>query len=64
MTGMGSDGSEGIGEIKKAGGYTLAQDKESCMIFGMPRVAISKGYIDQVVPLVDMASYLISAVGL
>lgn len=64
MTGMGSDGSEGIGQIKRAGGYTLAQDKESCMIFGMPRVAINKGYIDQVVPLADMASYLISAVGL
>lgn len=64
MTGMGSDGSEGIGEIQRAGGFTMAQDKESCMIFGMPRVAISKGYIDQVVPLKDMASCLISAVGL
>lgn len=64
MTGMGSDGAEGIGELKSAGGHTMAQDKESCMIFGMPRVAISKGYIDQVLPLNDMASYLISAVGL
>jgi len=64
MTGMGSDGAEGIGEIRRAGGHTIAQDKESCMIFGMPRVAINKGYIDQVLPLKNMASYLISAVGL
>jgi two-component system chemotaxis response regulator CheB len=63
MTGMGSDGAEGIGEIKKAGGKTLAQDKESCSVFGMPRVAIEKGFINEVVPLAEMASRLIAAVG-
>ena len=63
MTGMGSDGAEGLGLIKQSGGRTIAQDKESCAIFGMPRVAIEKGYAEKVVPLADLASYLISAVG-
>lgn len=63
MTGMGTDGAEGIGEIKKAGGLTLAQDRESCAVFGMPRAAIEKGNIDRVVPLSELASYLMSVVG-
>jgi two-component system chemotaxis response regulator CheB len=63
MTGMGGDGSEGIGQIQRAGGLTVAQDEQSCMIFGMPKVAIKKGFIDRVVPLEEMASYLIAAVG-
>jgi two-component system chemotaxis response regulator CheB len=63
MTGMGSDGVEGIGRIRRAGGHTVAQDKESCAIYGMPRVAIDKGYVDRVVALSDMAAYLVSKVG-
>ena len=63
MTGMGSDGADGLGLIKQSGGRTVAQDKDSCAIFGMPRVAIDKGYAERVVPLADLASYLISAVG-
>jgi two-component system chemotaxis response regulator CheB len=63
MTGMGGDGAEGIGAIKRAGGHTIAQDKDSCTIFGMPRVAINKGFIEQIVSLDEMAPYLISTVG-
>ena len=63
MTGMGGDGADGIGQIQRAGGLTIAQDEKSCMIFGMPKVAINKGYIKRVVPLEEMASYLIAAVG-
>jgi two-component system chemotaxis response regulator CheB len=63
MTGMGSDGAVGIGEMKRAGGYTMAQDEESCAIFGMPRVAIERGFIDKVVSLTEMAVHLVSAVG-
>lgn len=63
MTGMGSDGAQGIGEIKKAGGRTFAQDKESCSVFGMPRVAIEKGFVDEAVALTEIASRLIDAVG-
>ena len=63
MTGMGSDGAQGLGEIKKAGGNAVAQDKESCAIYGMPRIAVEKGYSNRIVPLAEMASYLSSEVG-
>jgi two-component system chemotaxis response regulator CheB len=63
MTGMGSDGALGLGEIKRAGGHTIAQDKESCAVYGMPRAAIEKGYADEIVPLTDIASHLESKVG-
>lgn len=63
MTGMGTDGAAGIGEIKKAGGLTLAQDRESCTVYGMPRAAIERGNIDRIVPLSELPSYLVSVVG-
>lgn len=63
MTGMGGDGSEGMGRIQRAGGMTVAQDEKSCMIFGMPKVAIKKGFIDKVVSLEEMPAYLTAAVG-
>ncbi len=62
MTGMGGDGAEGMGAVRRAGGHTIAQDKDSCTIFGMPRVAINKGYVEQVVSLEELAQYLISNV--
>jgi two-component system, chemotaxis family, protein-glutamate methylesterase/glutaminase len=63
MTGMGSDGAEGLGAIRKVGGHTIAQDKESSSVFGMPRVAIEKGFAQKVLPLMEMPSYLIGVVG-
>ena len=42
MTGMGSDGAQGLGEIMGAGGHTLAQDKESCAVYGMPESQLKK----------------------
>jgi two-component system, chemotaxis family, protein-glutamate methylesterase/glutaminase len=63
MTGMGTDGAEGIGEIRKAGGHTMAQNKETCAIFGMPRVAIERGYVQQVGSLSDIANWLVIAAG-
>jgi two-component system, chemotaxis family, protein-glutamate methylesterase/glutaminase len=58
MTGMGSDGAEGIGEIKARGGMTVAQDEASCIVFGMPKVAIEKGYIAKVVSLGKMGNFI------
>lgn len=55
MTGMGEDGAEGIGEIRRAGGRTLAQDENSSIVFGMPKAAIKRGYVDRVIPLERMA---------
>ncbi len=63
MTGMGSDGAQGLGEIMGAGGHTLAQDKESCAVYGMPRIAVQKGYANKIVPLGEMAPYLLFKVG-
>ena len=63
MTGMGSDGATGLGEIRKAGGHTIAQDEESCSVFGMPRVAIQRGCAKQVLALADIAPHLISRIG-
>ncbi|MEN3332521.1 MAG: two-component system, chemotaxis family, protein-glutamate methylesterase/glutaminase [Blastocatellia bacterium] len=63
LTGMGSDGATGLGEIRRAGGHTIAQDQESCSVFGMPRVAIQKGSAKHVLALDDIAPHLISRIG-
>ncbi len=51
MTGMGSDGADGMEKIKNSKGITIAQDEESCLVYGMPRVAVERGCIDWVVSL-------------
>jgi two-component system chemotaxis response regulator CheB len=55
MTGMGKDGAEGLLNMKKQGARTVAQDEESCIVFGMPKEAINLGAADQVISLQDMA---------
>lgn len=51
MTGMGDDGAQGLLEMKQSGAATIAQDKASCVVFGMPREAIARGATDLVLPL-------------
>lgn len=51
MTGMGDDGAQGLFEMKSAGARTIAQDEESCVVFGMPKEAIQRGAADQVLRL-------------
>jgi two-component system, chemotaxis family, protein-glutamate methylesterase/glutaminase len=58
MTGMGDDGAEGLGEVKRAGGVTIAQNEESCVVFGMPKAAIDRGYASRVVGLDILSSTL------
>ncbi|KAF0248981.1 MAG: two-component system chemotaxis family response regulator CheB [bacterium] len=64
MTGMGEDGAAGLGQIKQAGGLTLAQDEASSVVFGMPRVALARGYVDEILSLEQIPNYLIEKVGL
>jgi len=58
MTGMGEDGAEGMGAVKAAGGLTIAQSAETCVVFGMPRAAIERGYASRVAPLDGLANAL------
>ncbi len=60
MTGMGEDGAEGLGAIKAAGGMTAAQSEDTCVVSGMPRAAILKGYANKIVPLDSMGAFLVS----
>lgn len=60
LTGMGKDGGAGMLEMKRAGAYNFAQDENSCVVFGMPKVAIDMGGVDEVVPLKDMGERLVS----
>jgi two-component system chemotaxis response regulator CheB len=59
MTGMGEDGAEGLGAIKKSGGLTLAQDEHSCVVFGMPKAGIDRGHVMRVVPLDALPNVLV-----
>jgi two-component system, chemotaxis family, protein-glutamate methylesterase/glutaminase len=63
MTGMGDDGAEGLGAIKAAGGMTIAQSEDTCVVSGMPRAAILKGYANKIVPLDGLSAYLIRNYG-
>jgi two-component system, chemotaxis family, protein-glutamate methylesterase/glutaminase len=51
LTGMGNDGAKGVQAVRAAGGYTIAQDESTAVIFGMPQEAIKTGAIDQVLPM-------------
>lgn len=60
MTGMGDDGATGLLEMRSSGARTVAQDEESCVVFGMPKEAIRRGGVDQIAPLGKLASFILS----
>jgi two-component system chemotaxis response regulator CheB len=55
LTGMGSDGAQGLLKMKTAGAGTIAQDEKSCVVYGMPKEAVKLGAADDVVPLSEIA---------
>ncbi|MEK6793437.1 MAG: chemotaxis response regulator protein-glutamate methylesterase [Spirochaetota bacterium] len=59
MTGMGDDGARGMKEMKDGGAYTIAQDEDSCVVFGMPKEAIKLGGVDSILPLGTIAPHVI-----
>jgi len=60
MTGMGEDGAQGLGLVKAAGGMTIAQNEESCVVYGMPKAAIERGHAVRVVALDALANTLLA----
>jgi two-component system chemotaxis response regulator CheB len=63
LTGMGADGAKGLLAMRQSGAYTLAEDEQSCVVFGMPKEAIKLGAATQVVPLPHMAQAIHEALG-
>jgi two-component system chemotaxis response regulator CheB len=61
MTGMGSDGAQGMNAIHDEGGFTLGQDEPSCAVYGMPRVCAEMGILDRVVPLSRITHEILQA---
>lgn len=64
LTGMGRDGAAGMKKMHDAGAHTIAQDEESCVVYGMPREAVELGAVDEEVPLNRIAEKICSAVGM
>jgi two-component system chemotaxis response regulator CheB len=62
LTGMGADGVEGLRAIREAGGQTLAESEETCIIYGMPKAAVEAGVVDRSIPLTRMADEILLAV--
>lgn len=62
MTGMGCDGCEGMKNIKSHGGYSIAQNEETSVVYGMPKAVVEAGLADEIRPLDDIAKAIVEAV--
>ena len=62
MTGMGSDGCEGMKKIKAYGGYSIAQNEDTCVVYGMPKAVVDSGLADEIKPLDKIAEAIVNAV--
>jgi two-component system chemotaxis response regulator CheB len=62
LTGMGKDGAEGLQDVRRAGGITVAQDEKSSIVFGMPKAAIEMGAAVYVSPLDEIGSMILNLV--
>jgi len=64
MTGMGSDGTKGLIELKKKKNpYVIAQDESTSIVFGMPKVAIESGVVDDIAPLMEIPNRIMKYMG-
>lgn len=59
LTGMGADGAAGMEEMHNTGAHTIAQDRESCVVYGMPGEAVKRGGVDEILPLKDIPDALV-----
>jgi two-component system chemotaxis response regulator CheB len=62
LTGMGNDGTNGTGLIHSAGGWVIAEDESTCVVWGMPRSVAEAGFADEIIPLPSVASAITQAV--
>jgi len=62
LTGMGNDGEKGMRAIKASGGRTIAQNEETCVVYGMSRASIEARIVDKVVPLSEVVGEIVNAV--
>jgi len=61
MTGMGNDGVEGSRVLRQKGGYLIAQNEASCVVYGMPKAVVEAGLADEIVGLDGLADSIINA---
>ena len=62
LTGMGSDGAVGMTEIKKTGGFIIAESEKTAVVYGMPKAVVDLGIADEIKPLPEIAAAIVSAV--
>ncbi|MDD4156445.1 MAG: chemotaxis response regulator protein-glutamate methylesterase [Candidatus Cloacimonetes bacterium] len=62
LTGMGKDGAEGMRLMKNKGSINIAQDEETCVVYGMPKAAVDTGAVDYIVPINNIANEIIEIV--
>jgi two-component system, chemotaxis family, protein-glutamate methylesterase/glutaminase len=62
LTGMGDDGAEGLRDLRQAGGYTLAEDESTAVVYGMPAVAVRLGAVCESLPLAEIGPRVVSLV--
>jgi two-component system chemotaxis response regulator CheB len=60
LTGMGADGAQGLLNMKKAGAFTIGQDKDTCVVYGMPMVAFNIGAVMKQAPLQDIPNIILN----
>lgn len=63
MTGMGADGAKGLQKLHDLGYSTVAESEQTCIVYGMPRVAVQLGAVDRIVPLPEIAEALMELIG-
>ncbi len=61
LTGMGSDGADGMKLMHDAGSYNIAQDEKTCVVYGMPKEAVERGGVDVICPLDAIPAKILSA---
>ena len=60
LTGMGADGARGLKKMRECGAVTIGQDRETCVVYGMPKVAIEIGAVEHILPIYQVADKIIS----